>query len=196
MIIFSFIITLFLFMIWTFLMKKDKFRNIDNKIYNSLEIKDFYTLFFKVITTMGSAVFLIISCAIIVLVLKNTLSLTIAIFMALEWLLNSLIKKIIKRDRPNVKRLVKEKGYSYPSGHTMSFTCFGGILTILVLTSPLDILLKIILIAFIILAIFMVGLSRIYLGVHYFSDIIGAVLISLNIIIIYVYLVSYILNIF
>ncbi len=192
----SFIIILILFIIWTFYMKKDKFKNLDNKVYNFLIIKEQFTTFFKIITNLGSAWFLIISSVIILINLKNKLALFTVLFMLIEWLLNALIKRIIKRDRPNIKRLVNEKGYSYPSGHTMSATCFYSFLIIMVLNTPLIINLKVVLIIILVLNILMVALSRIYLGVHYFSDIIGAILFSLSIIIIYVYFVYDVLNIF
>ncbi|MCM1052573.1 MAG: phosphatase PAP2 family protein [Ruminococcus sp.] len=177
-------------------MKKDKFKNLDDKIYNFLVIKEPFTTFFRIITNIGSAWFLIISSIIIIVNLRNKLAIIMGIFMLFEWGLNALIKRIIRRDRPNIKRLVKETGYSYPSGHTMSSTCFYSFLFILVLNSPMIASLKILLMIILILNIFMVALSRIYLGVHYFSDIVGAVLISLSIVIIYVYFVYDILNIF
>ena len=93
--------------------------------------------------------------------------------------MNRLIKYIIKRPRPPQRlHLVKETNYSFPSGHSMSAMIGYGLLIIEVYRSSLKYKKPIITILTII--IFLIGLSRIYLGVHYFSDVIGGFLIALS----------------
>ncbi|MCF6093030.1 phosphatase PAP2 family protein [Microaerobacter geothermalis] len=104
------------------------------------------------------------------------------------WLLNEALKAIFHRARPDIQHLVEVGGYSFPSGHAMVSMTFYGMLGYLfwfhlrrknrpswyvaVLTS---------------LLIFFIGISRIYLGVHFPSDVIagfsaGGVWLTANII--------------
>jgi membrane-associated phospholipid phosphatase len=88
-------------------------------------------------------------------------------------LFNSSLKKIFKRPRPNSSQLVKEKYYSFPSGHVMSaiqITCQSLFLLSQSLT-PLPLYMFIYAGLFIVIIAF----SRIYLGVHYLSDTIGSI---------------------
>lgn len=93
--------------------------------------------------------------------------------------LNSFVKNIFQRVRPEeIEHLVEQGGYAYPSGHAMgSMIVYGGILFLLLqyLNSKrrTATTVKWLLSFFIGLLILAIGLSRIYLGVHYPSDVIG-----------------------
>lgn len=88
-------------------------------------------------------------------------------------ILNSLIKLFFMRERPTLEHLVVEHSYSFPSGHsTGSMLLYGTIIMLLPLFiqrkkiyRPLQLLLG--------LGILLIGISRIYLGVHFPSDILG-----------------------
>ncbi len=89
-------------------------------------------------------------------------------------LLNIWIKNIISRPRPLPDlRLVEAHSYSFPSGHSMSAIAFYGFLVYLTLTLVRNLPLKIFLLLVEILLILGIGLSRIYLGVHYPSDVLA-----------------------
>ncbi len=86
---------------------------------------------------------------------------------------NIMLKRFIDRARPGIEHLVSVETLSYPSGHAMSAMAFYGFLIYLFYTFKMNSWLKystIILLLFIILSI---GISRIYLGVHFPSDIAG-----------------------
>lgn len=93
-------------------------------------------------------------------------------------LLNLLLKMLFRRTRPNIHRLIEVTGYSFPSGHSMSaFTLYG--LTIYLLWQRMPrVRLRVVVILAGIVMILMIGISRIYLGVHYPSDVIGGYLVS------------------
>lgn len=88
-------------------------------------------------------------------------------------ILNRLLKSLFHRDRPSLHRLVEASGFSFPSGHSMEAVALYGILAFLLwrhIETPLG---RGVLI-FVSLGMMMaIGISRIYLGVHYPSDVIG-----------------------
>ncbi|NLI12274.1 phosphatase PAP2 family protein [Pelotomaculum propionicicum] len=90
-------------------------------------------------------------------------------------LLNNLLKISFHRIRPNLY-LIKESGYSFPSGHAMVTLAFYGMLLFFAfqhIPSRKWRSLMAILAVFVILTI---GVSRVYLGVHYPSDVLGSYL--------------------
>lgn len=84
---------------------------------------------------------------------------------------NYLLKNIIDRKRPNIEHLVAISTSSYPSGHAMISMAFYGFLIYLLYTVKITKALKVILIALCVFLILNIGISRIYLGVHFPSDI-------------------------
>lgn len=94
-------------------------------------------------------------------------------------LLNQLLKGIVQRPRPDGFRLISEAGYSFPSGHSMISMAFYGLLAWLVWHYERDRVLRWVFCLAFALVIVMVGVSRIYLGVHYASDVIAGFCVSL-----------------
>ena len=93
-------------------------------------------------------------------------------------LLNTLLKLAFQRARPTIHRIIEASGYSFPSGHSMAaFSLYGGLAFLIWKHIPTAIgrVLMIIVSAAFILTI---GMSRIYLGVHYPSDVIGGYFLS------------------
>ena len=176
-----FISIFIIFLIWSSLMLKGRLNNLDQRIYQKIKINGLKTSFWKIVTFLGSAKFIILLCF-----LLN---------MLIMWGLIGILKNTFKRSRPNINRLVEEKGYSYPSGHTMTSTIFYGFMIFLIVISNIILPLKIIIISLLILLILIVGYSRIYLGVHYFSDVIGAILFGSTYLLLYIFFTYFILKI-
>ncbi|KOY18439.1 hypothetical protein AMS66_00505 [Paenibacillus xylanivorans] len=91
---------------------------------------------------------------------------------AMMWILNTLLKEIFRRSRPELEHLLVVHGYSYPSGHAMISMGFYGMIFVIWAIERHQRLSGIALpvlcgIAFIVL----VGLSRIMLGVHFPTDV-------------------------
>lgn len=93
-------------------------------------------------------------------------------------LLNVLLKLFFHRDRPDLHRIITETGYSYPSGHSMAAFTFYAILAYMFWWHIDSRAGRGLLILFSVAMILFIGTSRIYLGVHYPSDVIGAYLFS------------------
>lgn len=102
-----------------------------------------------------------------------------AVNLALVCVLNLLLKELVHRPRPEGFRLISETGYSFPSGHSMIAMAFYGLLVWMVWRYEKDIFVKYLCTIGFSLCIGAVGLSRIYLGVHYASDVIAGFCVSL-----------------
>ncbi|MDT2755778.1 phosphatase PAP2 family protein [Enterococcus asini] len=141
--------------------------------------------FYLTVTKLGDPP-LIISLAIFILaILLLTKHYAEGIWLALGFIgiagiVNPLIKLAIYRQRPTLEHLVTETSYSFPSGHSAtSMVLFGTLifcLVGLVKIKPLRFALQIILG----LVIFTIGISRIYLGVHFPTDILAGFCLSLG----------------
>ncbi|SRX75337.1 phosphatase PAP2 family protein [Aequorivita antarctica] len=86
---------------------------------------------------------------------------------------NMMLKRFIDRARPGIEHLVSVETLSYPSGHAMSAMAFYGFVIYLFFRFKINRFLKVAIIIFMAFIILSIGLSRIYLGVHYPSDIAG-----------------------
>ena len=88
-------------------------------------------------------------------------------------ILNQLLKRILQRPRPTEYRIIEETGYSFPSGHSMISMAFYGYLIYLIYKYVKNKYIKWTSIILLSILICSIGISRIYLGVHYTSDVLG-----------------------
>ena len=173
-------IFILLFILVTVLVCNGLTKNIDNSVYNFIISFrcNFLDNYFKLITKLGNFTYIIIVLGICVLFIKNKYVVYLCLSMSLSVIFNYIIKHIIKRDRPNVLRLISQGGYSYPSGHTMISLCCYGYLFYYVYKYVKNKYLRISLLVLLSLIIISIPISRIYVGVHYFSDIVGGLLLG------------------
>ena len=177
-------ITAILAIVITINVKNGKILELDLNIYKFFSeniINDKLTPIVKVITHIGGAkiVFVLTILAIILIKgLKNKLFLLTGVVGTAG--LNVVLKHIVQRERPNINRLIPEEGYSFPSGHSMMSMAFYGMLIFLIFKYVKNTTLKWTLIVILTILLSTIGITRIYLGVHYPSDVIGGFLVSLT----------------
>lgn len=143
----------------------------------------------KGITQFGGAIFLIGLSTILAIVIKDKKTgLLIWANLGISTLLNQVLKFIVQRPRPTEFRIIDESGYSFPSGHSMVSAAFYGFLIYLIYKNVKNKTLKWTLITMLSILIILIGTSRIYLGVHYTSDVLAGFLISISYLIVFTYL--------
>ena len=160
---------------------------IGYKIISTFLISDFTTPIAKFITNFGGAIFLIILTVVLVMLIKNKkIGLSIFSNLVIITVLNQLLKRVLQRPRPTEYRIIEETGYSFPSGNSMVSMAFYGYLIYLIYKYVKNKYIKWSSIVLLSLLICSIGISRIFLGVHYTSDVLGGFFISISYLVIYV----------
>lgn len=160
---------------------------IGYEIISTYLISDTMTPIVKFITNIGGKICLISITIALLLALKNKkISLLICANLIIVTLFNLLIKNILQRPRPTGIKLINESGYSFPSGHSMVGMAFYGYIIYLIYKNIKNKYIKWTFISLLSLFIISIGISRIYLGVHYTSDVIAGFLIAISYLIIYI----------
>ncbi len=154
-------------------------------------ISDFATPIAKLITNFGGAICLITTALILLIIIRNKkIGILICANLVITTGLNLLLKNILQRPRPTEYRLINEKGYSFPSGHSMVSMAFYGFIIYLIQKYVKNKYIKWTLTIILDILIISIGISRIYLGVHYTSDVLAGFLVSISYLIIYIGVVN------
>ena len=186
-------ITLIVFGSLCLLINNKEFVQVDRTILTFIQSLEtsFLTATMKFFTVIGSGYAINIIAFISVLVLflffhYESELLLFALVLTGSHYFFRFLKVIFQRDRPDINRLIDIGGYSFPSGHAMNAIVLYGILVFLLWRRIPTRNGRIILVTICTLMIFSIGLSRIYLGVHYPSDVLagyfaGALLLLISI---------------
>lgn len=154
---------------------------------------NFWNGFFKLFTHIGEfpimAGLAVVGVILIWFVMKNKrMSAFYAVCFVCVCLANLVLKKIVRRVRPEHLMMIEETGFSFPSGHAMLIFAFGALAIHFIWKTIQNKPLKIALISALVLLIGLMGFSRIYLGVHYLTDIIAGFLCSFVIVMLFIML--------
>ncbi len=173
------ILFLIIFIELIVLIKTNSIDTFDLGLYNlvTINMNDTLTSLFKSITFVGSGLAIASSCVISVIITvllkRKRIGFIIALCVTFNSLFSEGFKYIIARPRPEILQLASESSYSFPSSHTLASVSLCGILIYFAIKSKLDKRVKIVLTILLALIPFLIGISRIYLGVHNASDVIG-----------------------
>ena len=161
--------------------------NFDQPIQTAIrgDLPEFLTLLFRAITHL-------IDIPIII----TWVLLVAFIFYRKQWKLESCLmlgnltlagllivtfKNIYQRPRPEILHLVEEKGFSFPSGHSLAVTIMVGTLIVIFSQRIKDKLWKRIVQVLLGFYLLSVLVSRVYLGVHYPSDVLASLCVGLGV---------------
>lgn len=144
-----------------------------------------------ILTNLGGAIVLVAICLFSIIFVKDKrYGRYITINLATITLINLIIKMIVHRDRPLDIGLIVETSYSFPSGHAMVSMAFYGFLIYLLYNKVKNPGKKFFCCTSLGLIILFIGFSRIYLGVHYTSDVLAGYSFSLGYLIIFTHIVG------
>lgn len=181
----KFLIALILFLLFLVFLTSVIFNKellIDNFVFEKIVLNircDFLTTILKYITVLSNPELLVVLTVVLLIFIKGFKEKLCLVFnISFVTLINQILKRIICRPRPDVVKLITQGGYSFPSGHAMASTAFYGYLIYLLWKSKLNKTYKYIGTGLLVLLIFTICFSRIYLGVHYASDVIAGVCLS------------------
>jgi membrane-associated phospholipid phosphatase len=146
----------------------------------------FFDILFEAITFLGEKEVLIVLLILVYFIYSKKAGQRLAYAVFTSLLLNNTVKGLVKRPRPwtvadyQPARLETATGYSFPSGHSqISATTYASFAlvfkrrTITIAVSAL---------------ITLIGFSRIYLGVHYPSDVLAGIFLGVGIAVVGTYL--------
>lgn len=155
--------------------------SIDNSIslFFSVHNNVTFTNIFKAISFICSPKFMIVLNVLlfIFIIVKKKYKLFIIVLSSISSvIINNLVKIIVRRERPDYLRMVMEKSYSFPSGHAMISVLFFG--SIIYLVNKYNLKYKKLITFSLSTFVLLFGISRIYLGVHYLTDVVGGYLLG------------------
>lgn len=135
------------------------------------------TKFFDVFTHLASSTTTIILalmlCSILLLLKMKRDALQLVLTLVTSAGVTALIKILVQRARPALSPLHTEASFSFPSGHTNAATTVYGFLMYLAIKYLPTKLSQIVAVAFCLVIILLIAISRLYLSVHWFTDILG-----------------------
>lgn len=176
------IISIILFILITLLVLNKKMVNFDNKIYALVSKWQCNPLTFlsRFISFLCSTFFLIVYSFLLIYLGKNREKNKYVVYNILGCFgINQMLKLVFRRIRPVGINLVRITGFSFPSGHAMMSMAFYGLIIYLILHKDFPKEKKMFLSILFGILILLIGISRIYLGCHYASDILAGYLLGL-----------------
>ncbi len=179
---------LFMFGVMALLVTNNWVTRFDSGVYKiiTFHMSDLETSIFKIITFFASEYgVLLITLLCFIFIKDKRYCFYIFLSAVIIVLLNYGLKTIFMRQRPVDLMIIEESGYSFPSGHAMLSLGFYGFIIYVIRRLDINSNLKNVLTILLCFLIVLIGSSRIYLGVHYPSDILAGYFVSSAFLILY-----------
>ena len=174
------LLSLFGFGLMALLVSNHSIHHFDRTVINFIQGLEspVMTSFMKLITFLGSSVFIILLSISILFFLYKVLNHRSELILFIAALIGSnilciLLKLFFHRARPDLHRLIEISGFSFPSGHATNAMTVYGILAFILWRNIRTKSGRSVLILISLIMILLIGISRIYLGVHFPSDVIA-----------------------
>jgi undecaprenyl-diphosphatase len=171
------VVPIMLFIFLAICIKAEIATNFEGWVYHEAakHMSPFLTAFMKGITHLGDPATITILCLTTFLVpkLRRRIALPVSTAVIASALINIILKHLFARNRPNILQLISETGYSFPSGHAMVTAAFYSMLIFMAFRYMKSNTKKIIFSIFCLLLVVTIGISRVYLGVHFAGDVLG-----------------------
>jgi len=146
--------------------------------------RDFFTVFFKIITYSANWQTIVIFCAVF-LTIKRTrirVGIPLSFVSAISTILYKSVKLFYARPRPEIGfHLIEQGGLSFPSGHSMTGLVFYGLLIYFIEKYGIENRAQKALMSLLVALIVLIGFSRVYLGVHYPTDVLAGWFLGISI---------------
>lgn len=146
---------------------------------NSNIVNDRFTNFIIFLTNFGGVFVFAIFLVIFFFLLSNKrISCLMSINLLIAYVLSVIFKNIFRRDRPLLMLVEKPSDFSFPSGHSMCSIVFYGFLIYIVNKFIKNVYIRKVINIFLVLLMFLIPFSRLYLGVHFFTDVVAGVILG------------------
>lgn len=138
----------------------------------------FFDFYFTTVTKFANTSTIVFVVILFVIIFRNRYALFLIVSSIDCFLLTTIFKYLVARSRPTGLKLIQQGGYSFPSGHTMFAVCIYGYLFYLAITKIKNKILRYSVSILLLLVILSIGVSRIYVGVHFASDVLAGYLLG------------------
>lgn len=184
------IVGVILFSLLSVGMVTDNLSFLDDTAY--IYLNSFNTDFTKVSMFIGKffAIEMMSIVCLILLIIPKTRNSAIQIVFTIgvSSICNKVIKYLFSRERPDIQDMIVFHGYSFPSGHSMNNMAFFAIISIVIIKYSKNTILKVLCSILCYLTVIVIGISRVYLGAHYVSDVLSGFILGFCIAIVVSYL--------
>jgi membrane-associated phospholipid phosphatase len=181
-----FIIALLAFIVIAKMMAEGKMENFDNRALDFISgyVSNINTDVMQGFTFLGTHTFLIpanllLTAWFLFIKKRHWYSIKIPAVALSSLLLMFFLKLTFRRNRPLTPLLQAAKGFSFPSGHALMSVTFYGLLILIAWQNIRQTWLKWLLSVFLVFLVIVIGISRIYLRVHYASDVLAGFSVGL-----------------
>lgn len=157
--------------------------SLDNRFYAQIEVSmnPLLTIIMLAFTHLGDVITIVLITGLIFLLprTRKKLAIPLSIGILTSTILNLSLKELFARERPGLTALISESTYSFPSGHSMINMTLYAMLAYFFYKTIASLWLRKGLIVLCLFLTGMIGISRVYLGVHYISDVGAGLLLGL-----------------